>query len=106
MAWASLFLAGLLEVAWAIGLKHSEGYTRLWPSIWTTIAMVLSVVLLAYAMRGIPMGTAYAVWSGIGAVGTALAGIWLYSESAHPFRLVSISLIVIGIVGLKFAVRD
>ena len=103
MSWLILFLAGLLEIAWAIGLKYSEGYTRLWPSVATTIAMILSVVLLAIAMRDLPMSTAYAVWSGIGAVGTVIAGIYLFAESVDLVRLTSIGLIVIGIIGLKFA---
>lgn len=101
MSWLILFLAGLLEIAWAIGLKYSEGYTRLWPSVFTTVAMILSVVLLALAMRSLPLGTAYAVWSGIGAIGTVIAGIYLFAESVDLLRLTSIGLIVVGIVGLK-----
>ncbi len=102
MSWLILLLAGMLAIAWAIGLKYSEGYTRLWPSVSTTIAMILSVILLALAMRELPMGTAYAVWSGIGAVGTVIAGIYLFAESVDLLRLTSIGLIIVGIIGLKF----
>ena len=103
MNWFILFLAGLLEIAWAIGLKHSEGFTKFWPSFWTLITMVASMVLLAIAMKSLPVGTAYAVWVGIGAVGTAVLGIVLFGESASPARLACIGLIVAGIVGLKLA---
>ncbi len=101
MSWLILFVAGLFEIGWAIGLKYTESFTRLVPSILTVICMVLSVVLLGWALRTLPVGTAYAVWTGIGAVGTALLGIWLFSEPATAGRLVSILLIVCGIVGLK-----
>ena len=102
MTWLILFVAGLFEVAWAIGLKYSEGFTRLWPSVGTLAAMVLSVVLLGHALKTLPVGTAYAVWTGIGAVGTAIAGIVFLGEAATPARLACIGLIGAGIVGLKF----
>ena len=101
MAWLYLFVAGLMEVAWAVGLKYTEGFTRLWPSVWTGAALLLSMVLLAAAVRSLPLGTAYAVWTGIGAVGTAALGIALFGESASPARLACIALIVAGLVGLK-----
>jgi quaternary ammonium compound-resistance protein SugE len=101
MTWLLLFLAGLLEVAWAVGLKFTEGFTRLVPSVFTLVAMAGSVVLLGIAVRHLPLGTAYAVWTGIGTVGTAIAGmIWL-GEPAGALRLGCIALIVAGIVGLK-----
>ena len=103
MNWFILFLAGLLEIAWAIGLKYSEGFTKLWPSFWTVITMVASMVLLAIAMKSLPVGTAYAVWVGIGAVGTVILGILLFNESADFWRLASVGLIVAGIIGLKLA---
>ena len=102
MTYAILLLAGLFEVAWAIGMKYSEGFTRLWPSVWTLIAMVISVWLLGYAMKSLPVGTAYAVWTGVGAVGTAILGIFLFGEPATLLRLSCIGLIVAGIMGLKF----
>jgi quaternary ammonium compound-resistance protein SugE len=101
MSWALLVCAGLFEIGWAIGLKYTEGFTRLWPSIGTGLAMVVSVVLLAVAMKTIPVGTAYAVWTGIGAVGTVALGIVLFGEPASVARLLCVSLIVCGIVGLK-----
>lgn len=103
MAWAILVLAGLFEVAWAIGLKYTEGFTRPLPSLLTLAAMVASVVLLGVAMKSLPVGTAYAVWVGVGAVGTAILGIALFAEPATVGRLVSLALIVAGIVGLKLA---
>lgn len=103
MAWFLLLVAGLLEVGWAIGLKYTEGFTRLWPSALTLAAMTGSVVLLGIAMKSLPVGTAYAVWVGVGAVGTAILGIVLFGESANAGRLVSLGLIVVGIVGLKLA---
>ena len=103
MAWVILVLAGLLEIGWAIGLKYTEGFTRLWPSIGTILAMVGSVVMLGFAMKSLPVGTAYAVWVGVGAVGTAILGMVLLGESANVGRLVSLGLIVAGIVGLKLA---
>lgn len=101
MAWMLLLIAGLLEVGWAIGLKYTDGFTKLWPSIFTITSMVISVVLLGIAMKSLPVGTSYAVWVGVGAVGTAILGIVLFGESAAPGRLVSLGLIVAGIVGLK-----
>ncbi len=101
MAWGVLLIAGLLEVGWAIGLKYTEGFTRLWPSVGTALSMVLSVVLLGWAMRSLPVGTAYAVWTGIGAVGTVILGIFLFNEPANAARLICVGLIVAGILGLK-----
>ena len=101
MSWFYLALAGLLEIAWAIGLKYTDGFTRLVPTAATLVAMIGSVWLLALALRTIPVGTGYAVWTGIGAVGTAILGIILFAEPATAARLVSIGLIVAGIVGLK-----
>jgi quaternary ammonium compound-resistance protein SugE len=101
MAWWVLVVAGLFEVGWAIGLKYTDGFTQLWPSVATAAAMTLSVVLLAYAMRTLPVGTAYAVWTGIGAIGTVILGIALFGEPATVLRLVCIGLILAGIVGLK-----
>jgi quaternary ammonium compound-resistance protein SugE len=101
MAWLYLVVAGLMEVAWAVGLKYTEGFTRPWPTVGTIAAMVISIALLGLALRELPVGTAYAVWTGIGAVGVALLGIVLFGESASAARLASIALIVAGIVGLK-----
>jgi quaternary ammonium compound-resistance protein SugE len=101
MAWPLLFVAGLFEIAWAIGLKYTDGFTRLWPSVITVAAMMASIVCLALALKTIPVGTGYAVWTGIGAVGTALLGIVLFGESASVARLTCIGLIVVGIAGLK-----
>ena len=101
MAWIVLVVAGLFEVCWAIGLKYTDGFTRLWPSIGTVTAMVVSVVLLGWAMRTLPVGTAYAVWTGIGAVGTVLLGIVLFGEPATVARLFCVGLVVAGILGLK-----
>ncbi|MBK8070769.1 MAG: quaternary ammonium compound efflux SMR transporter SugE [Ramlibacter sp.] len=101
MAWVLLVVAGLFEVIWAIGLKYTEGFTRLWPSVGTVAAMAASVVLLGLAMRTLPVGTAYAVWTGIGAVGTVILGIVLFAEPASAARLVCVGLIVAGILGLK-----
>ena len=101
MAWIVLVVAGVFEVVWAIGLKTTDGFTRLWPSVGTAAAMVVSVVLLAWAMRTLPVGTAYAVWTGIGAVGTVILGIALFGEAATLARLACVGLIVAGIVGLK-----
>lgn len=102
MHWTLLLVAAAFEIVWAAGLKTTEGFTRLWPSVGVGAAMVVSMALLALAARGLPIGTAYAVWTGIGAAGTALAGIILYGESASPSRLACIALIVTGVVGLKF----
>lgn len=101
MAWLYLFVAGLLEVGWAVGLKYTEGFTRLWPSVWTCATMILSLFLLGVALRQLPIGTAYAVWTGIGAVGTALLGILLFGEPRDLSRLLCIALVVAGIAGLK-----
>lgn len=101
MAWIALCIAGVLEIGWAIGLKYTEGFTRPGPSIATAIAIVASMVLLAWSIRTLPVGTAYAVWTGIGAVGTAVLGIVLFGEPAAVARLVCIGLIVAGVVGLK-----
>jgi quaternary ammonium compound-resistance protein SugE len=103
MAWLMLVIAGLCEIVWATGLKHTVGFTRLWPSVVTLTAMIVSIVLLGLAMKTLPVGTSYAVWVGIGAVGTAAMGILFLGESASVGRLVSLALIVAGIVGLKLA---
>jgi quaternary ammonium compound-resistance protein SugE len=103
MAWTLLIIAGLFEVGWAIGLKYTHGFTRLWPSVWTAVAMIISVVLLGIALKTIPVGTGYAVWTGVGAVGTAILGIVLLGDPATWPRLACIALIVFGIVGLKLA---
>ncbi len=101
MGWVYLYAAGLFECGWAIGLKYSDGFTKLWPSVYTITAMSVSLLLLALAMRTIPVGTAYAIWTGIGAVGVALLGMVLFGESKDIGRLLSIVLIIAGIVGLK-----
>jgi quaternary ammonium compound-resistance protein SugE len=101
MNWALLLLAGLFEVVWAIGLKYTEGFTRLWPTLGTVAAMAISLGLLGLAMRTLPVGTAYALWVGIGAVGTALLGIVLFDEPANIGRLLSLGMITVGLVGLK-----
>ena len=103
MAWLYLLFAGLFEVGWAIGLKYTEGFSRLFPTLLTVAAMALSLALLGLALKSLPVGTAYAVWTGIGAVGTAALGIILFSEPATASRLACIGLIVCGIAGLKFA---
>lgn len=102
MAWISLFIAGLFEVGWAIGLKYTDGFSKLWPTVWTVAAMIVSLVFLEYALRTLPVGTAYAIWVGIGAVGTAIMGMWLFNESREIARIVCLLLIVAGVVGLKF----
>jgi quaternary ammonium compound-resistance protein SugE len=101
MAWLYLLLAGITEVAWAVGLKQTQGWTRLWPSVITAVLMVISFALLSLALRVLPIGTAYAVWTGIGAVGTAIVGIMFFGEPRTAIRLACIALILIGIVGLK-----
>jgi quaternary ammonium compound-resistance protein SugE len=101
MPWMLLIVAGLLEVGWAIGLKYTEGFTRLWPSVFTLLAMTLSVLLLGVAMKSLPVGTSYAVWVGVGAVGTAILGMVLFGEPATLARIGSLGLIVAGIIGLK-----
>jgi quaternary ammonium compound-resistance protein SugE len=103
VAWVVLFVAGLFEIAWAVGLKYTAGFTRLWPTVATGVALVASMGLLGVALRTLPLGTAYAVWTGIGSVGTAVLGIVLFREPATVMRLVCIGLIVAGIVGLKVA---
>ncbi len=102
MNWLILILAGLFEVCWAVGLKYSVGFTKLWPSVFTVATMAISVFLLALAMRTLPMGTAYAVWTGIGAIGTVIVGIFLFGDSASLLRIGCLLLIFSGIVGLKF----
>ncbi len=99
--WLALLAAGLLEVGWALGLKYSDGLTRFWPTAATLVAIALSFGLMAIALRSLPFGTAYAVWTGIGAVGSILVGMFLYSESIDPVRIVCLTLIVAGMVGLK-----
>ena len=101
MAWIYLLLAGLFEVIWAIGLKYTDGFTRLWPTVGTVTAMVISIVLLAMAVKTLPIGTAYAIWTGIGAVGAVALGIVLFGDSASPLRLACVGLVVLGMVGLK-----
>ncbi len=101
MAWTYLFFAGLFEIGWAVGLKYTEGFTRLWPSVATVAAMIVSLFLLGLALRDLPLGTAYAVWTGIGAVGTVILGIFLFQDPATAVRLGCIGLILAGIVGLK-----
>jgi quaternary ammonium compound-resistance protein SugE len=100
-AWLILLAAGLFEVGWAVGLKYAEGFTRLWPSLLTAASMIVSLGLLGLALRALPLGTAYAVWTGIGTIGTAVLGIALFGEAATALRLLCIGLIVVGIVGLK-----
>ena len=102
-SWLVLIVAGLFEVGWAIGLKYTEGFTRLWPTVWTALALLASMVLLGWAVKALPVGTAYAVWVGVGAVGTAVLGVALLGEAASLGRVASIALIVAGIVGLKLA---
>lgn len=105
MAWIYLVVAGLFEVGWAIDLKYTEGFTRLWPSLWTGASMALSLFLLAQALRTLPVGTGYAVWTGIGSLGTAILGIVLLGESRDALRLLCLVLIVAGIVGLKLVTQ-
>jgi quaternary ammonium compound-resistance protein SugE len=103
MAWIILVIAGLFETGWAIGLKYTEGFTRLWPTIWTILAMIVSLWLLGIAMKSLPVGTAYSIWVGVGAVGTVILGIILLGEPANAGRLISITFIIAGIIGLKLA---
>ncbi|KAB2886097.1 MAG: quaternary ammonium compound efflux SMR transporter SugE [Albidovulum sp.] len=102
MAWFYLFLAGLMEVGWAIGLKYTDGFTRFWPSLLTSVAIIASMIFLALALRTLPMGTAYAIWTGIGTIGTVAFGILLFNEPSDVLRLACIGLILAGIIGLKF----
>jgi quaternary ammonium compound-resistance protein SugE len=106
MAWIVLFVAGLLEIGWAIGLKYTDGFTRLWPTVGTVLSMILSIVLLGLAVKTLPIGTAYAIWTGIGTIGTAILGMVLFGESAAALRLACIALIIAGIVGLKLVTPD
>ncbi|HQT55839.1 MAG: quaternary ammonium compound efflux SMR transporter SugE [Phenylobacterium sp.] len=101
MAWLILFVAGLCEIGWAVGLKYTDGFTRLWPTVFTGASLLVSMALLGIAMKSLPLGTAYAVWTGIGAVGTVILGIVLFKEPATVARLVCVGLIVAGILGLK-----
>lgn len=101
MPWAMLLVAGLAEIAWVIGLKYTEGFTKFWPSVWTGLGMAVSFLLLSQAIRTIPVGTGYAVWTGIGAAGAAILGIFLFDESREPARLLCLALIIGGVVGLK-----
>ena len=105
-AWLVLLVAGLCEVGWAVGMKYTDGFSRLWPSVWTVALMIASVFLLGWALKVLPLGTAYAIWTGIGAVGTAILGIYLFDESRDVLRFVCIGLIVAGIVGLKLVTPD
>ncbi|HJE03566.1 Quaternary ammonium compound-resistance protein SugE [Aliarcobacter thereius] len=102
MSWGILFLAGLFEILWAVGLKYSDGFTKLMPSIFTIVTMIISFYLLSMALKALPIGTAYAIWVGIGTVGTVIAGIFLFGESMNLLRIISIVFILIGIIGLKF----
>ena len=101
MSWFILIVAGVFEICWAVGLKYSDGFTKFWPSVFTIVSMILSMVLLSFSIKEIPLGTAYAIWTGIGAFGTAILGIFLFSESSELVRLFFIFLIVAGIAGLK-----
>ncbi|MDF1759762.1 MAG: quaternary ammonium compound efflux SMR transporter SugE [Coxiellaceae bacterium] len=101
MTWLALFVAGLFETGWAVGLKYTEGWTRLWPSIYTLIAMAISFFLLSYALKTLPIGTAYAIWTGIGAVGAVLFGIFFLHEPAGALRILCIAVIIAGMIGLK-----
>ena len=102
MAWVVLFIAGICEIGWAVGLKYTDGFTRLWPTVFTGVSLVVSMALLGIAVKTLPLGTAYAVWTGIGAVGTVILGIVLFKEPATVVRLVCVGLIVAGILGVKF----
>jgi len=101
MAWVYLIIAGVLEIAWAIGMKESKGFTRLWPSVLTIIGLIVSFGFLALALKSLPIGTAYAIWTGIGAAGTAILGIIIYAEPASAARIACVALIILGIIGLK-----
>ncbi len=101
MAWFVLITAGLFEIGWAVGLKYTDGFTRLWPTLGTIASMIVSLGLLGLALRTLPLGTAYAIWTGVGTVGTTLLGMALFDEAADPVRLACIGLIVAGIIGLR-----
>lgn len=103
MNWTILLIAGLFEIAWAIGLKYSEGFTRLWPTVGTLVAMAISVWMLGIAMKTLPVGTAYAIWVGVGAVGTVILGVVLFNEPVNLLRIGSVALIIAGMIGLKLA---
>jgi quaternary ammonium compound-resistance protein SugE len=103
MAWVILVVAGLFEVGWAVGLKYTEGFTRLWPTVWSAASMIISLWLLGIAMKSLPVGTAYSIWVGVGAVGTVTLGVVLLGESASAPRIVSVGLIIAGLIGLKLA---
>jgi quaternary ammonium compound-resistance protein SugE len=106
MAWVTLFVAGLFEVGWAIGLKYTEGFTKLWPTVLTVLSMIVSLWLLGLALKTLPVGTAYAIWTGVGTVGTAILGMILFGESTAALRLACIALIVAGILGLKLVTPE
>lgn len=103
MNWFIIVVAGLFEIGWAVGLKYTDGFTRIWPTVGTVLSMIVSLALLGIAMKSLPVGTAYAIWVGVGAVGTAILGIVLLGEPANLFRLLSLGMIVAGLVGLKLA---
>lgn len=103
MSWFILIIAGLFEIAWALGLKYTEGFTKLWPSVGTIVTLIISVGLLGIAAKNLPIGTAYAVWTGIGALGTVICGMILFHDPVTPARLLCLSLILMGIVGLKLS---
>lgn len=103
MVWIVIVIAGLFETGWAIGLKYTEGFTRLWPTVWTVLSMIVSLWLLGIAMKSLPVGTAYTVWVGVGAIGTVILGIALFDGPVNAPRLISVALIIAGIIGLKLA---
>ena len=103
MAWTLLVIAGLFEIGWAIGLKFTQGFTRLWPSVGTVACMIVSLALLGAAMRTLPVGNAYAIWTGIGAVGTVVLGVVIFGDAVNPLRVMSVGFILVGILGLKLA---
>jgi quaternary ammonium compound-resistance protein SugE len=103
MSWLLLFVAGLFEIGWAIGLKYTDGFTRLWPSVGTALSMVISIILLGMAVRELPIGSAYAVWTGIGALGAFVLGVLLFGDALTPGRVISVCLILAGIIGLKLS---
>ena len=105
MEWLVLVVAGIFEVGWAVGLKYAEGFTRVWPTLGTIAAMIVSLGLLGLALRSLPLGTAYAIWTGVGTVGTALLGIALFHDATDPLRLACIAVIVVGIIGLKLVTK-